>query len=265
MANTFKKHFGHMLLVLDTENPMHQLPSPNQLKHKILLKVPGFILSGTNQYSTTPTLGSHKDKTLAPYGRARVAGAGQSTTTVTRENTIRVIAKELSDQIYLKSVPFPGQFLFSFFFSFFFLFFFLFLSSLFVCLSLLLDLLLLLSQRQLCRVDPSLQPLGLQEAKDYGLPWEISSFSELTLAKQPPDDMMKYNMRQLSRVYPKGTRVDSSNFMPGIAWELGCQLVALNYQTPGEFWPSPKSTTTETPESFGHGKTADFIHSVDSS
>ncbi|KAF3841762.1 hypothetical protein F7725_023713 [Dissostichus mawsoni] len=35
----------------------------------------------------------------------------------------------------------------------------------------------------------------------------------------------------LSRIYPKGTRVDSSNFMPQLFWNAGCQLVALNYQT----------------------------------
>lgn len=34
-----------------------------------------------------------------------------------------------------------------------------------------------------------------------------------------------------SRIYPKGTRVDSSNYMPVASWAAGNQLVALNYQT----------------------------------
>lgn len=34
-----------------------------------------------------------------------------------------------------------------------------------------------------------------------------------------------------SRIYPKGTRVDSSNYMPVLSWAAGNQLVALNYQT----------------------------------
>ena len=34
-----------------------------------------------------------------------------------------------------------------------------------------------------------------------------------------------------SRIYPKGTRVDSSNYSPVPAWAAGNQLVALNYQT----------------------------------
>lgn len=35
-----------------------------------------------------------------------------------------------------------------------------------------------------------------------------------------------------SRIYPKGTRVDSSNLDPCPPWAAGNQLVALNYQTP---------------------------------
>ncbi|KAI4537918.1 hypothetical protein MG293_011321 [Ovis ammon polii] len=41
-----------------------------------------------------------------------------------------------------------------------------------------------------------------------------------------------YNKRQMSRIYPKGGRVDSSNYMPQIFWNAGCQMVSLNYQTP---------------------------------
>ena len=45
-------------------------------------------------------------------------------------------------------------------------------------------------------------------------------------------EFVNYNKRQLSRVYPKGTRVDSSNYTPQMYWNAGCQLVALNFQTP---------------------------------
>lgn len=37
----------------------------------------------------------------------------------------------------------------------------------------------------------------------------------------------------MSRIYPKGGRVDSSNYMPQIFWNAGCQMVSLNFQTPG--------------------------------
>lgn len=37
---------------------------------------------------------------------------------------------------------------------------------------------------------------------------------------------------QFSRVYPKGQRIDSSNYNPISMWNSGSQMVALNYQTP---------------------------------
>lgn len=64
--------------------------------------------------------------------------------------------------------------------------------------------------------------------------YEMSSFDEkqaTTLLKERPIEFVNYNKRQLSRVYPAGTRFDSSNFMPQLFWNAGCQLVALNYQT----------------------------------
>lgn len=47
--------------------------------------------------------------------------------------------------------------------------------------------------------------------------------------------LFRYNKMQLSRIYPKGTRVDSSNYNPQLFWNAGCQLVALNFQTIGKF------------------------------
>ncbi|RVE52618.1 hypothetical protein evm_002737 [Chilo suppressalis] len=64
--------------------------------------------------------------------------------------------------------------------------------------------------------------------------YEMSSFDEkqaTTLLKERPIEFVNYNKHQLSRVYPAGTRFDSSNFMPQVFWNAGCQLVALNFQT----------------------------------
>lgn len=64
--------------------------------------------------------------------------------------------------------------------------------------------------------------------------YEMSSFDEkqaTSLLKEYPIQFVNYNKHQLSRVYPAGTRFDSSNFMPQVFWNAGCQLVALNYQT----------------------------------
>ncbi|XP_047503009.1 1-phosphatidylinositol 4,5-bisphosphate phosphodiesterase classes I and II-like [Penaeus chinensis] len=67
-----------------------------------------------------------------------------------------------------------------------------------------------------------------------GRSYEMSSFVETqasNLLKESPMEFVNYNKRQLSRVYPRGTRVDSSNFLPHQFWNAGCQLVALNYQS----------------------------------
>lgn len=47
----------------------------------------------------------------------------------------------------------------------------------------------------------------------------MSSFDEkqaTTLLKERPIEFVNYNKHQLSRVYPTGTRFDSSNFMPQV-------------------------------------------------
>ncbi|NWI32966.1 PLCB2 phosphodiesterase, partial [Sula dactylatra] len=62
----------------------------------------------------------------------------------------------------------------------------------------------------------------------------ISSFTELKaydLLTKFPVQFVEYNKRQMSRIYPKGTRMDSSNYMPQMFWNVGCQMVALNFQT----------------------------------
>ncbi|XP_030071046.1 1-phosphatidylinositol 4,5-bisphosphate phosphodiesterase beta-2 [Microcaecilia unicolor] len=62
----------------------------------------------------------------------------------------------------------------------------------------------------------------------------ISSFVETKayeLLTKFPVQFVEYNKRQMSRIYPKGTRMDSSNYMPHMFWNAGCQMVALNFQT----------------------------------
>ncbi|KAM8748212.1 1-phosphatidylinositol 4,5-bisphosphate phosphodiesterase beta-3 [Acanthopagrus schlegelii] len=64
--------------------------------------------------------------------------------------------------------------------------------------------------------------------------FEMSSFVEtkgMDTLKSSPVEFVEYNKNQLSRIYPKGTRVDSSNYMPQLFWNVGCQMVALNFQT----------------------------------
>lgn len=65
---------------------------------------------------------------------------------------------------------------------------------------------------------------------------DMSSFPETKaekyVNKQKGKKFLQYNRRQLSRIYPKGQRLDSSNYDPLNMWICGSQLVALNFQTP---------------------------------
>lgn len=73
-----------------------------------------------------------------------------------------------------------------------------------------------------------------EHARLHGKCYEMSSFSESKakkLAKEAGSEFVLYNTRQLSRIYPSGLRTDSSNYNPQDMWNVGCQIVALNFQT----------------------------------
>ena len=76
---------------------------------------------------------------------------------------------------------------------------------------------------------------GFEVAEEENCSFKMSSFAEATALgylRTYAIELVNYNKRQLSRIYPKGARVESSNFMPQIFWNSGCQLVSLNFQTP---------------------------------
>ncbi|XP_033095373.1 inactive phospholipase C-like protein 2 isoform X2 [Anneissia japonica] len=66
--------------------------------------------------------------------------------------------------------------------------------------------------------------------------YEICSLTEGVASKfanMCAEDFVNHNKRLLTRVYPNAHRVDSSNLNPQDMWNCGCQIVAMNYQTPG--------------------------------
>jgi phosphatidylinositol phospholipase C, delta len=44
------------------------------------------------------------------------------------------------------------------------------------------------------------------------------------------DALFRHNLTYLTRIYPKGTRISSSNYDPACHWRHGAQMVALNWQ-----------------------------------
>uniref|UniRef100_A0A8B9S8G4 Phosphoinositide phospholipase C n=1 Tax=Apteryx owenii TaxID=8824 RepID=A0A8B9S8G4_APTOW len=106
--------------------------------------------------------------------------------------------------------------------------------------------LLLSSAKEASQVAPELSSVvvycqavpfpGLAQALRDPRPCEMSSFSERKarkLIREAGKAFVRYNAQQLSRVYPLGLKMNSSNYNPQEMWNAGCQLVALNFQTPG--------------------------------
>ncbi|KAM7373015.1 hypothetical protein PAMP_007901 [Pampus punctatissimus] len=65
---------------------------------------------------------------------------------------------------------------------------------------------------------------------------EMCSFHEslaVRLAGESPGDFVNHNKHFLSRVYPNPMRIDSSNMNPQDLWKCGCQIVSMNFQTAG--------------------------------
>jgi phosphatidylinositol phospholipase C delta len=59
------------------------------------------------------------------------------------------------------------------------------------------------------------------------------------VADQFPEILVQFTQRNILRVYPDGTRINSSNYNPVLAWNHGAQMVAQNMQGYGkELWLS---------------------------
>ncbi|XP_022964953.1 phosphoinositide phospholipase C 2-like [Cucurbita moschata] len=72
---------------------------------------------------------------------------------------------------------------------------------------------------------------------------DIEKVSRLSLSEQELEnatgncgrDIIRFTQRNLLRVYPKGSRLDSSNYNPMLAWTHGAQMVAFNMQGYGKY------------------------------
>ena len=75
------------------------------------------------------------------------------------------------------------------------------------------------------------------EIPSYNQPLAQRSTICTIIIYHTPLQSFSYNKWQPSRIYPKGSRINSDNYMPQLFWNAGCQFVALNFQTLGKFDP----------------------------
>lgn len=201
MASIMQEKLGAMLpQPLDRNSPPPAMPSPEELKHKVLIKGKSLTPTGSGQPDESEDNEDDEDVEAVGEGEAKVPAKPA-------DQPHHKVAPELSELVWLKAVK--------------------------------------------CK--------DFAVSIEHALPWEMSSFSEIKtkkkLKKDPgaragarlraaptltraflPDPrtvgFVDYNKKQFARIYPAATRVDSSNYDPVPAWNAGCQIVALNYQTP---------------------------------
>ncbi|CAG8728810.1 1030_t:CDS:2, partial [Acaulospora colombiana] len=88
----------------------------------------------------------------------------------------------------------------------------------------------------------SSQMFSLSENKAKSLihnPRQSNTKDSLRSSARDSALLVEHTRSHLVRVYPKGTRVDSSNYEPNVFWAMGCQLVTLNWQTVAGFVLKP--------------------------
>lgn len=183
MAQHLRRILGDSLLIcpLGGRDP-HQLPSPQELKSKILLKAKKISgLEGCPDDTLTDDVSDDEDLANGDADSPSTEDPPPERKTDKKSK----LSRELSDLVvYCKSVHFHG----------------------------------------------------FDHARSRAKCDEMSSFSESKarrLAKEAGSDFVQYNTQQLSRIYPGGLRTDSSNYNPQDMWNVGCQIVALNFQTAG--------------------------------
>nr|XP_046249415.1 1-phosphatidylinositol 4,5-bisphosphate phosphodiesterase zeta-1-like isoform X2 [Scatophagus argus] len=82
----------------------------------------------------------------------------------------------------------------------------------------------------------SVKFISFSHSRDSQNSYENTSMAEKKarkLAKASGADFVQHNQRFLSRIYPAGSRTSSSNYNPQEFWNVGSQLVALNFQSLG--------------------------------
>ncbi|KAJ2409831.1 1-phosphatidylinositol 4,5-bisphosphate phosphodiesterase delta-1, partial [Coemansia sp. RSA 2530] len=196
MATILKKHLGAMLVVSPVGHEQeYELPSPNQLKYRIIVK--NKVLDpngGTHSSRPSSLVGSLSSSAAGAVAAAAVIsgsaiplqlGVAKGVSPRSSVSQLkRKVAPELSELIvYCKAVHFEG----------------------------------------------------LEEGSEMEAAFDrVTSVSESTSNQQIRQHVKKYiayNATQMTRVYPAFSRVTSTNFNPIGHWAAGCQLVALNFQT----------------------------------
>jgi phosphatidylinositol phospholipase C delta len=199
-VSIMKSIFGDMLITLPLNNESI-LPSPNDLKHKILIKVKKsnstiIIEPNLNSiHSSFSTSSTQSDDLL--YSKTDTNDEFQNSNNSSSSSSSSSSIKKLVPRTTSKTTVIP----------------------------------------ELTLIAPYLVGtkyinFSLPESKTFN---HVFSFSDRSLILLLRDKtkllaILKHNRRGMMRIYPSVVRFRSDNFNPIKFWELGCQMVATNWQ-----------------------------------
>ncbi|OWB81788.1 hypothetical protein B5S33_g407 [[Candida] boidinii] len=196
------------------------LPSPEELKHKVLVKVKKSQFdpltdmdysdssTTTTTTTTTPTNTSNTDTNLT------TVNSNSSSFSEDNSNSLKlVLSNPSANSISSTTAKLSKKFLKR-------------------QKKLNLKIAYELGQLGIYLIGKKFRNFSLPESKTFN---HVFSFSEKTINKMMKDDskiaaISKHNRKFLMRLYPSLYRITSSNFNPIPFWELGCQMVATNWQ-----------------------------------
>eukprot|EP00092_Neocalanus_flemingeri_P024885 GFUD01026985.1.p1 GENE.GFUD01026985.1~~GFUD01026985.1.p1 ORF type:complete len:650 (+),score=151.93 GFUD01026985.1:38-1951(+) len=206
MAEHFKRILGDILYMESVDGSMSELPSPESLKHKILIKAKKIRLTATGSIDTeassddfveTPSTTNLSLRQILEnsYTEGDVPKVPSRKDSVQAKKDLRKISKE--EEMVKTSI--------------------------------------LTQSRTLSNLVNYVEAVKFHGFDVERKCWEMSSFEETKASQFCSSETMarkflSFNSTNLSRIYPKGTRLFSSNLDPLPMWAAGCQMVALNFQ-----------------------------------
>ncbi|KAI6248498.1 1-phosphatidylinositol 4,5-bisphosphate phosphodiesterase 1 [Erysiphe necator] len=232
MVEIMIKAFGAKLITMPLDSSSERLPSPSQLKNRVLIKakefksvedgmIPENIPKGRNRGSSL----NSPHATYYPLDNYPKSDGSQPTVVGSQNNTIlHQNQRQYGGQDHQNS------------------------SSTSDSEGYIEDVVLAKESNRINKTSNIIKELGelavysksirfrgydAPESRSYN---HVFSFSESTLdrnskTQEDKHAILRHNMRHLMRVYPNGWRVASTNFDPLRYWRRGVQMVALNWQT----------------------------------
>ncbi len=232
MIQIMKDVFGERLLLQPVNEHTTTLPSPEQLKHKILVKVKAVDPHADSKTLLDESLTVRKRSASSPYRKAAAPTSASSVSPLPMLHSPSMTSP--SETIYSPtdrsmgptSASSAGEE-----------------SDVAIGSSIAND--TSSNSKKASKITPDLASLGvymqgysLRDPRDllfqkYNHIFSINENRAMQLSRPAENKALfeDHNSRYLCRIYPKNRRVQSSNFDPNSFWRRGVQMVALNWQT----------------------------------